>query len=1229
MDNLGYNTGYIEELYSQYLQNPQSVSGVWQEFFKDYRPEATTQASAQSRAAYETAVATQEQKVVTQDEKKGIAPPPTPPASKQTGRAISYPPLPPASETVWLKGAPARLATNMEDSLSVPTATSFYTVPVKLMAENRRLINEFQRTRGGAKVSFTHLIAYAMVQALKKYPNLYTAYRFEGEKPWHVKPGGINLGIAVSTTNKDGSSALVVPNIKNANEKNFAAFVGAFDDLTKRARQGKLTPEDFAGTTASLTNPGMIGTFASVPRLMVGQGLILATGAITYPPEYLALPPDELSRMGISQVMGLTSTYDHRIIQGAESGAFLAYIAKLLLGDEKFYHQVFRDLGLAQLPFSLATDSTSGVGRGTYHSEQELIRKQGRVIQMIRAYRWRGHRLADVNPLWYDPQYIPDLDQAEYGLSIWDLDRSFFSDGLGGKDEMTLREILDTLWETYTRKVGVEFMHIADPIEKKWLQDRIESHRMQDPLSNAQKVRILDRLNAAEALENFIHTKYIGHKRFSLEGGETMIPILDRILCDAADQEVKEVVIGMPHRGRLNVLTNILNKPYERLFREFSGTIDPNTMHGSGDVKYHLGTSGTFVAPSGSEVNVRLCANPSHLEAVGPVVEGMARAIQEMYWVEEHNSNVNFDRVLPILIHGDAAFAGQGVVAETFQMSQLNGYRTGGTIHVIVNNQIGFTTNPEDARSSQYASDMALMIQAPVLRVNGDDPEACVRVARLAMDYRQVFNKDIVIDMVCYRKYGHNEGDDPSYTQPLMYEQIKRKRSVRNVYLELLVRRGDLTIEQAEAAMNAFQATLLSAFDRTKELQGSSEKPAPKPPYQFQYDTRILKETVDLIVKNLSVWPSGFNVHPKLKNQFLKREKTYQENGTIDWALGEALAFGALLLEGHKVRISGEDSQRGTFSHRHSVLHDMTNKGVYVPLNHLAEDQASYTAFDSFLSEYAVLGFDYGFSVADPSSLTIWEAQFGDFFNGAQIIFDQFIAAAEAKWNQHSGLVCLLPHGYEGQGPEHSSARLERFLQACAEENIQVCNFTTPANYFHALRRQVKMKVKKPLIVMSPKSLLRHKYVVSKPEEFTDGTFLPLIPSIANTEDAERLVLCSGKVYFDLVERIEAEGGTLSGAKVAIARLEQFYPFPEADVLAEVKRYKNAKEVLWVQEEPENMGAWRFIQSYLNAVIAKGNKKAKTARYVGRVASASTAAGLAQVHASEQNAIVTEVLTIG
>ncbi|HRR07438.1 MAG TPA: multifunctional oxoglutarate decarboxylase/oxoglutarate dehydrogenase thiamine pyrophosphate-binding subunit/dihydrolipoyllysine-residue succinyltransferase subunit [Rhodothermales bacterium] len=1220
MDNLGYNTGYIEELYSQYLQNPQSVSGVWQEFFKDYRPEAATQASAQSRAAYETAVATQEQK---KEQTPQVLPPPAP---KQTGRSINYPPVPPQSETVWLKGAPARLATNMEDSLSVPTATSFFTVPVKLMAENRRLVNEFQRTRGGAKISFTHIIAFAMVQALKKYPNLYTAYRFEGEKPWHVKPGGINLGIAVSTTNKDGSSALVVPNIKNANEKNFAAFVGSFDDLTKRARLGKLTPEDFAGTTASLTNPGMIGTFASVPRLMVGQGLIVATGAITYPPEYLALPPDELSRMGISQVMGLTSTYDHRIIQGAESGAFLAYIGKLLLGGEQFYHQIFRDLGLAQPPFSIAMDSTPGIGRGTYNSEQELIRKQGRVIQLIRAYRWRGHRLADINPLGYDPPYIPDLDQAEYGLSIWDLDRAFFSDGLGGKDEMLLRDILDTLWETYTRKVGAEFMHIADPVEKKWLQDRIESHRMQDPLSNAQKVRILDRLNAAEALENFIHTKYIGHKRFSLEGGETMIPILDRILCDAADQEVKEVVIGMPHRGRLNVLTNILNKPYERLFREFSGMIDPDTMHGSGDVKYHLGTSGTFVAPTGSEVNVRLCANPSHLEAVGPVVEGMSRAIQEMYWVEEHNSNVNFDRVLPIIIHGDAAFAGQGVVAETLQMSQLTGYRTGGTIHIIVNNQIGFTTNPEDARSSQYASDMALMIQAPVLRVNGDDPEACVRAARLAMDYRQVFNKDIVIDMVCYRKYGHNEGDDPSYTQPLMYEQIKRKRSVRNLYLELLVRRGDLTIEQAEAAMNAFQATLHSAFDRTKELAASDEKPKAKPKYQFRYPTAIGRDKVDLVVKALSEWPSDFNVHPKLKNQFLKREKMYRENGSIDWALGEAIAFGSLLLEGHKVRISGEDSQRGTFSHRHSVLHDMANKGVYVPLNHLAEEQAPYAAFDSFLSEYAVLGFDYGFSVADPSALTIWEAQFGDFFNGAQIIFDQFIAAAEAKWNQHSGLVCLLPHGYEGQGPEHSSARLERFLQACAEENIQVCNFSTPANYFHALRRQAKMEVKKPLIVMSPKSLLRHKHVVSKPEDFTEGEFQPLIPAISDPARIERLVFCSGKVYFDLLERIESEGGTLQGASVALARLEQFYPFPEEDVLAEIKRYSRAKDILWVQEEPENMGAWRFVQPYLNALIAKGNKKAKAVRYVGRNASASTAAGLAQVHAREQNEILTGTL---
>lgn len=1224
VDNLGYNTGYIEELYSQFLKDPNSVSPVWREFFKDYQPEATTKAVVQATTAYETAVANQE--------KQQAAPPASAPktGAKGTGggRVINYPPVPEGSEQIWLKGAPQKLAANMEDSLSVPTATSFFTVPVKLLSENRRLLNELQKTRGGAKLSFTHFIAYALVKALMKFPNLYTAYRVENDKPYHVKPGGINLGVAVSIKAKDGSSALVVPNIKGADKMNFAEFVGAFDNLTKRARIGKLTPEDYAGTTATLTNPGMIGTFASVPRLMVGQGVIVATGAITYPPEYMALHPDELSRMGISQVMGLTSTYDHRIIQGAESGAFLAHVAQLLMGQHKFYQQIFLEMGVSQPPFSAAIDTTPLMSHSSYNTEKELIRKQARVIQLIRTYRWRGHILADINPLEHNPTYQPDLDPAEYGLSIWDLDRVFFSDGLGGKDEMTLREILDTLWDTYTRKVGFEYMHILNPVEKRWIQERVESLRMQDVLSNDQKVRILDRLNVGEALENFIHTKWIGHKRFSLEGGESMIPILDRILSDAADQEVKEVVIGMPHRGRLNVLTNIMNKSYEKLFREFSGNVDPNSMHGSGDVKYHLGQSGEFLSPNGSSVTVSLSANPSHLEAVGPVVEGMARAIQERYWVAEDDMSVNFDRVLPILIHGDAAFAGQGVVAETFQMSQLAGYRTGGTIHVIVNNQIGFTTIPENARSTHYASDVALMIQAPVLHVNGDDPEACVRAARLAMDYRQVFNKDVVIDMVCYRKYGHNEGDDPSYTQPHMYEKIKQKRSVRNLYLELLVRRGDLTIEQAEAAMQAFQDTLHQAFDATKELRPTEHKLEPVKPYRFAYDTKVAKEDLDAIVRALSQWPDDFKAHPKLKNQFERREKVYFEKGTVDWALAEALGFGSILLEGKKIRLSGEDCQRGTFSHRHAVLHDMENKGTFTPINHVRQGQAELAVYDSLLSEYAVLGFDYGFSVADEEALVIWEAQFGDFFNGAQIIFDQFIAAAEAKWNQRSNMICLLPHGYEGQGPEHSSARLERFLQACAEDNIQVCNFTTPANLFHALRRQAKMDVKKPMILMSPKSLLRHKSVICSVDDLTSGTFQPMIPAVADPQTTERVVFCSGKVYYDLIEKIESEGHALADFPVAVVRLEQFYPFPEADVVAEIKRYSQAKSVMWLQEEPENMGAWRFVRPYFDAAIAKGNKKAKSVLYSGRAASASTATGFAASHVAEQAALLKGAMTI-
>ena len=775
-------------------------------------------------------------------------------------------------------------------------------------------------------------------------------------------------------------------------------------------------------------------------------------------------------------------------------------------------------------------------------------------------------------------------------------------------------------------------MHISSPEEKRWLIERIEPQQFRDPLDTARKKRIFEKLNEAEALEQFIHTKYIGHKRFSLEGAETMIPLLDAILSDAADQETEDVVIGMAHRGRLNVLTNILGKPYREVFSEFEGTIDPGAVQGSGDVKYHLGQTGTHTSPMGSTVELMLAANPSHLEAVNPVVEGMVRAKQQrLLEAQPDVAEIQLrDKVLPLLIHGDAAFAGQGVVTETLNLSQLDGYKTGGTIHLVVNNQIGFTTLPMHSRSSAYATDVARMIQAPIFHVNGDDPEACVRVARLALDFRQVFNKDVVIDMVCYRKYGHNEGDEPSYTQPLMYDDIGSHRTVRKLYLELLLRRGELTPEGAEEVLDDFKSILDRAFEETKELaeQHRDAQPVPQPEAvpEEAPDTTASREVLDRITTVLVEAPESFTVHKKLA-RLLSRKTQQLENGQIDWAFAEALAFGSLLLEGTPVRLSGQDSGRGTFSQRHSVLHDQTDGSLYIPLNHVAEGgpgngQARFQVYDSLLSEYAALGFEYGYSVEEPEALVMWEGQFGDFVNGAQIMIDQFISAAEAKWGQTSRLVMLLPHGYEGQGPEHSSARLERFLQLCAEDNMIVANYSTPANYFHALRRQVKQAARKPLIVMTPKSLLRHPQAVATADELTDGQYRPFIAS--GQESGDRLVICSGKVYYDAMKAREALDTPES---VAVARLEQFYPFPAATVADELARFEG-KPVVWLQEEPQNMGAWTFVQPRLNALLTDlhdGDCNHQVT-YAGRPAAASPATGSAKVHAAEQERLLRDAL---
>ncbi|MDQ4096752.1 MAG: multifunctional oxoglutarate decarboxylase/oxoglutarate dehydrogenase thiamine pyrophosphate-binding subunit/dihydrolipoyllysine-residue succinyltransferase subunit, partial [Actinomycetota bacterium] len=872
---------------------------------------------------------------------------------------------------------------------------------------------------------------------------------------------------------------------------------------------------------------------------------------------------------------------------------------------------VFRSLGMPYEPVRWRRDVNP-------ETRDDVVRaKQVHVQTLINMYRVRGHLIADLDPLRLkEPRTHPELDPATYGLTIWDLERQFFTDGLAGADWMALGDILGVLRDAYCRRVGVEYMHIQEPDQKRWIQQQVEG--VKTTLEADEQRHILDRLNAAEAFERFLHTKYVGHKRFGLEGAESAICLIDELLDCAARAGSHEAVLGMAHRGRLNVLVNIVGKSLRQIFREFEGDLDPATTQGSGDVKYHVGASGKFVGRSGISLPVSLASNPSHLEAVDPVVEGMVRAKQDLFDEPEAFG------VLPVIVHGDAAFAGQGVVAETLNLSALRGYRVGGTIHLVINNQLGFTTAPAEARSSVYPTDIAKMVQAPIFHVNGDDPEACVRVARLAFGFRQAFHKDVVIDMVCYRRHGHNEGDDPSYTQPLMYKAIEARRSVRKLYTETLVRRGDLTMEEAERALDDFLAKMQHAFEETRQSEpphpaavrtaARTPEPAPVSP-----STGVRQELLDELVDTLHETPPGFTVHPKLARQLGARLHVYS-GGEVDWALAEALAFGSLLLEGTDVRLTGQDTRRGTFSQRHSVLVDYETGEEWMPLCHLGPQQAKFWAYDSLLSEYAALGFEYGYSVVHREALVAWEAQFGDFGNGAQVVIDQIITAAEDKWGQTSGLALLLPHGYEGQGPEHSSARIERFLTLCAEDNIQVVNPTTAAQYFHLLRRQVRVAPRRPLVVLTPKSLLRARHARSPVSDLVNGSFRDLIEDdglAADPSAVRRVILASGKVAYDAMEARQARG-----LPVPIIRIEQLYPWPAQALFATLDRYPEATEVVWLQEEPENMGPWPFVHVLLHHSL----RDRAELRHISRAPSASPASGSQTVHAREQEDLIERVL---
>lgn len=1184
--DFGANSWLVDEMYDQYRRDPASVGDSWREFFSDYKSLAEVAAAAPVAAPAPNVSA------------PTVTASPVPAATSAPAVAPQLAPTAPEGEPI--RGAGVAIVTNMERSLSVPTATSFRNVPAKLLEVNRQVINGYRSRHGLSKVSFTHLIGYAIVRSIADAVPVMNSSYLEGAdgKPRVIRHEHVNIGLAVDVAKSDGSRTLVVPVLRDADTLNFAEFVVAYDDLVRKVKQNKLQVSDFQGATISLTNPGTIGTVQSVPRLMPGQGVIVGVGSIDYPAEFQGADERALGTLGISKVVTVTSTYDHRIIQGAESGLFLKHVHELLLGEHGFYKSVFASLGVPYEAVQWRTDHNQ------LDSEESMLEKQMQVGTLIRVHRVRGHLIADIDPLrWKDPKMPVELDPATYGLTIWDLEREFLTGGVAGIPRMTLGDLLGVLRDAYCRTIGVEYMHIQDTEEQRWIQSHFEG--VEFHLSKDDKHRVLERLNAAEAFEKFLATKYVGTKRFGIEGAESMIPILDEVLSLAADNGLQSSVIGMAHRGRLNVLANVMGKGLGSLFKQFEGHVDPETVQGSGDVKYHLGASGVHRSPQGNDIKIELASNPSHLETVDPIVLGMVRAHQDQ--IDPPGSFPS----LPILIHGDAAFAGQGVVLECLAMSDIMGYRVGGTIHVIINNQIGFTTAPQFARSSIYCSDVAKTVQAPIFHVNGDDPEACLRVARLAFEYRQRFHKDVVIDMVCYRRHGHNEGDDPSYTQPLMYKAIAEKRSVRKLYVEALVGRGDITLEEAETALDDFQGKLQAALDETRAHAPEPVKVA-KPPRPVgvlpHVETGVPRAILDRVFGKLTEYPEGFMVHPKLGRQFEARAKLY-EQGEVEWATGEALAFGTLAIEGHPVRLAGEDSRRGTFSHRHAALIDNQDERVWIPLAEL-EGAQKFWVYDSLLSEYAALGFEYGYAHANPEALVLWEAQFGDFVNGAQIIIDQYLVAAEDKWGQRNGLVMLLPHGYEGQGPEHSSARIERFLTLCAEDNIQVVNATTAAQYFHVLRRQMHREVRKPLVIFTPKQPLRMKESRSPIAALEHGSFQEVLddPFVADPSAVKRLVFCSGKVAWDAMAERDKRN-----APAAVVRVEQLYPFPIEQMFNLLSRYPNAREVVWLQEEPSNMGSWHFVEHRVWRVKEQGYDL----RHVARVASGSPATGSMTVHQQE------------
>lgn len=1215
-DNVGPNDWYIDLMYESYVEDPSSVDEQWRAYFESVPRKAATEPQQQAEPIFDQVDKPQvEDAFSVEDNDPGkpapAAGPPSVTGNLEIVTRSDLPPAPPAKveeatspytratrvgsaatlrasrmaapedELEPIRGVGRSIVKNMEASLAVPTATSAREIPAKLMIENRAVINNHLQKTVGGKISFTHLIGYALVEALVETPEMNVRFVEKDGKPFVDRLAHVGLGIAVDVPRADGTRSLLVPVIQNADTLTFSEFVSAMNDLIVRARDGKLTAGDFQGASVSLTNPGTLGTTHSVPRLMPGQGVIVGIGATTYPAEWQGAPAERLADLGVGKVMYATSTYDHRVIQGAGSGQFLRTFAVKLSGQDGFYDRVFDALHVPYPPYHWEADMV-------YDFEHEKG-KQTRIAELIHAYRSRGHLAADLDPLAYRVRRHPDLELGRYGLTVWDLDRPFPTGGFGGVSQMVLRDMLVRLRDTYTRTIGIEYMHIQDPKQREWVQAQVEARYQKPPVEEQKK--ILSTLVQAEAFEEFLQTKYTGQKRFSLEGGESLIPLLDSILYDAAERGLYEVTIGMAHRGRLNVLANIAGKSYSQIFSEFEGSPHMRDSEGSGDVKYHLGTEGVYSAEDGVATKVYMAANPSHLEAVDGVLLGISRAKDDVL------NDPSFP-VLPVLIHGDAAFIGQGVVYETLNMSQLAGFRTGGSIHIIVNNQIGFTTGPTSGRSTRYATDLAKGLQVPIFHVNADDPEAVARVGKLAVEYREKFNKDVIIDLTCYRRRGHNEGDDPSMTQPVMYGLIDNLPSTLAVYTSNLVGRGDITAQEAAAVQNEYEEELTRILDETRSrggipdrIDGTKHMDHPAEQYGLEipesqragagvmigWSSAVTGEEILRVGEAYNNFPEGFTPHKKMRQLSERRLKMAQGKVPIDWGFAELLAWGTMLMDGTPVRVTGQDARRATFVQRHAVLHDQDDGREFTPLDFLTTDQAKFSIYDSPLSEYAPLAFEYGYSVERPEVFVAWEAQFGDFANGAQTVIDEFISSADTKWGQRTSLTMLLPHGYEGQGPDHSSGRIERYLQLAADDNMWICQPSTPANHFHLTRIQAYNRPRRPLIEFTPKQLLRLTAATSTLEDLTTGTFKPVIGEVdqgivGNADKVTRVLVCSGRVYYDLVKERTKRGRD----DVAIVRVEQLYPAPVEELRAALSPFGNA-EVLWVQDEPENQGPWYFL----------------------------------------------------